>query len=109
MIQHLTMHRKKALRVTHGFEPTHASLSFPGRLMRILRSIVQSSALSVFDHRYDLIACRRVARKLVRDYHPWTAAQAFEQLPQEALRRLGVAPLLHQHSKRVPVLVHGTP
>ena len=39
-IEHESVHRQEALRVSGGFEPSHLSLPLSCRLMRDLRSVV---------------------------------------------------------------------
>ena len=39
-VRHSSMGTQKSLSLLHRLEPTHSSLSHPGRLMRLLRPII---------------------------------------------------------------------
>ena len=51
-------------------EPAHHALAYSGRLVRILRAVVQSLVLTVFDTGHDLGLGRAVAPQLVGNDHP---------------------------------------
>jgi hypothetical protein len=46
--------REEALGVALGLEPLHASLSLPGRLVRVFSTVVQISVLPMFHTRQEL-------------------------------------------------------
>jgi hypothetical protein len=61
--------RQKALGVTRGLEPLHASLTLTGRPMRILTPVVEIPTLPMLDAGQHLALRRSVAFQLVRDEH----------------------------------------
>ncbi len=67
-------------------KPAHYLLSQSGRLVRVLRPIVQSLVLAVLDTRHDLSLRRTVALQLVGDDHARDVLQTFQQLAEELLR-----------------------
>ncbi len=83
-------------------EPLHAPFALAGRLMRILRTIVEVAVLSVLDVRDDRPLGRGVAFQLIGHHDPRHILQALQQLLEEALGRLGVAPALDQESSTIP-------
>jgi hypothetical protein len=64
--------------------------------MRVLTPVIEVATLTVFHARQYLTLRRAVAFELIRDNHPWDILTAFEQLAEELLRGLFVAPALHQ-------------
>src|SRR5262245_24966422 len=77
--------------------------------MRVLRAVVKIPMLAMFHAREDLALGRAVALELIRDEHPWPVLQPLEQLAEKLLRRLLIAPALHQNIEDVIVLIHGAP
>jgi hypothetical protein len=53
--------------------------------MRVLRSIVQTSMLPVFDARHNLALSRTVAGEFIRDHHPRSHTLLLEQLAEQEL------------------------
>src|ERR687886_287547 len=77
--------------------------------MRVLGTIVQISALPMLDAGQDLALRGSIRSELVGHDHSGHIAQALEQLLEEALRCLGIAPALNQDVEDLAILVHGTP
>src|ERR1700757_3660998 len=77
--------------------------------MRILTAVVQIATLAVCDPGQDLALRRAVALQLIRDDDPRYVLQALEQLAEKLLRRVLIAPALHQNVEHVIVLIHCTP
>jgi hypothetical protein len=78
-------------------------------MMRILRPVVQVAALSMFNVRHDCPLGRSVAFQLIGHHDPRHIPQTLQQLLEEALGRLGVAPALHQHIENHAVLIDRAP
>jgi hypothetical protein len=66
-----TIGRKKALGVSWGFEPAHASFPLPGRLVGILGAIVEISVLPVLDSGQHFPFRCAIAPELIRNDHAW--------------------------------------
>src|SRR3954447_16444736 len=77
--------------------------------MRVLSPVVQAFVLSVLDRWHHLALGRAVARQLVRDHDPWCPALPLEELSEQALGGVLVAPALHQDVEHHPSLVHRAP
>ena len=95
--------------MTWRFEALHPALALPRRAMRVSTPVIEVSALPMFYPRHHLALGRDVAFQLVRDRHPRHVLQTFEQLLEELLRRLLVAPLLHQDIEDIVILIHCPP
>ena len=65
--------------------------------------------LSMLDAGHDLPLCRAVAGKLVGDHDTGWPHLLLQQLAQQPLGRLLVAPALDQDVEHDPGLVHGSP
>src|SRR5215467_4299419 len=77
--------------------------------MRILTAVVEVATLPVF-HAGQYLALRgTVALELVRNDYPRHVLQALQQLAKKLLRRLLIAPALHEDVKHVIVLVDSPP
>ena len=77
--------------------------------MRDLRPVVQVPALPVLDAGQDFPFRSSMTLQLVGHDHTRHIPQAFQQLPEEALGRLGAAPALHQDVEHGAVLVDRRP
>src|SRR5689334_8932240 len=77
--------------------------------MGVLRPVVEPFVLAVLDPRHDLALGRPVRFQLVGDHDPRGPALPLQQLAQQALGRLLVAPALDQHVEHHPVLVDRPP
>jgi len=75
MVRDRTKRREKALGMTGGFEPTHRSLSLPGWLVGVLRSIVQSLVLAMLHARQELFLGRSIAGQFIGNDHSWHVLQ----------------------------------
>jgi hypothetical protein len=64
---------------------------------------------AVLDPGHQLPLCRGIARQLVGDQHPRRLVLPPQQLAQQALGGLLVAPALHQHVEHDAVLVDRPP
>ena len=80
--------RKKVLGLSGRFEPLHLPLSSSRRPMRVLRPIVQISALPVLDAGKQLTLSHAIAAQFVGHDHPRHILQALQQPFEEALRGL---------------------
>src|SRR3954467_11677691 len=103
------MSGQELLGLAGRLEPLHAPFALAGRLMRILRTIVEVAVLSVLDVRDDPALGRGVAFQLIGHHDPRHIAQALQQLLEEALGRHGVAPALDQDIENHAVLIDCTP
>jgi hypothetical protein len=77
--------------------------------MTVFGSIVQAFMLPMLHARHDNPLCGGVARQLIGDHHTRSDALLLEQLAQQALGRLRVAPALDQNVEYDSMLVHGAP
>jgi hypothetical protein len=100
---------EETLRVTRRLEPLHAPLPLACRLMRILRAMIERAMLPMFHPRENLPLRRAVALQCIRNDDTRNILAPFEELAEESLRRVLVAPMLHQNIEHVPVLIHGPP
>jgi hypothetical protein len=64
-----TVSGKEILSLIGRFKTLHLAFSASGRPMRVLRAIVQISALSMFDLRQELAMCHAVASQFVGHDH----------------------------------------
>src|SRR5215813_4766158 len=101
--------RQKTLGMPGRFEPLHAILTLPRGAMRVLTAVVQIATLAMFHPRQDLPLGRAVALQLIRDDDPRYIPQTLEQLAKKLLRRLLIAPALHQNIEDVVILIDGAP
>ncbi len=91
------------------FGPSHLPLSSSRRSMRVLRPIVQMSALSVLDAAKQLTLSDAVAPQLVGHDHPRYILQTLQKLLEEALRGVRIAPGLNEDVEHNAILIDGTP
>jgi hypothetical protein len=77
--------------------------------MTVLRPVVQSFTLAVFDPGHHCAPGSAIAGQFIGDHHPWSDALLLEQLAQQALGRFDVATTLNQNVEHNPVLVDGSP
>jgi len=87
----------------------HLPLSSACRLVRILRSVVESLVLAMLNAGHDLLLCRAVAGKLVGDYDTGRPHLPLQQLAQQPLGRVLVASALDQDVEYGAGLVDGSP
>ena len=104
-IGNLVMNREKTLSLPSGLEALHDPLASSGRLMTILRAIVQALMLPMLHAGHHNPLCGGIAGQLVRDHHARSDALLLEQLAQQALGRLCIAAALNQDVEHDAVLV----
>jgi hypothetical protein len=77
--------------------------------MGILTPIIEIATLAMFDPGQYLALGRAVAFQLVRDNDPGHVGQPLEELTEELLCRLLVAPPLDEDVQDIVVLIHRPP
>jgi hypothetical protein len=103
-----TIRCQKALDIPWGFEPLHAPFPLAGRVVGILRTVVQIPVLPMFHTGQDLAHGRPIAFEVIRDDDPWDVPQPLEQPAEELLRGCLVPATLDQDIEDVALLVHGS-
>jgi hypothetical protein len=88
---HLVVGREEALSLPGRFEALHDPLPPSGRLMTVLRPVVQSIVLAVFDAGHYCALGSAIAGQPISDHHPWSNTLLLEQLPQQTLGCFGIA------------------
>ena len=101
--------REKALGVPDRLETSHATFSFPRRLMRRLCAIVGSLVAYVLDCGQYLRLGGGIAAKFVGNYGSRHILQLPQQLAKGLLGSSSVAAWLHQNIQYLAVLIDGTP
>jgi hypothetical protein len=104
-----TIRGEKTLGMPWRFEPLHAPLPLAGRLVRILRTVVQIPVLTMFHTRHHLLLGRAIAAELISDDDSRDIRQPFQQLAEEFLRGCLVPARLDQNIEDIPFLIHGSP
>ena len=100
---------EEPLGVPWRFEPLHASLPLAGRLVGVLRPIVQIPVLTMFHPWEDLSLSSSVALEFVSHDHARHVGQALEQLAEELLCGAFIAAALYQDIQHVPFLIYCPP
>src|SRR5215510_906982 len=77
--------------------------------MRVLTPVIEVTALAMFHPWQDLSLRCTVALQLIRNDDPRHVLQSLQQLAEELLGRLLIAPALHQNIEHVVVLVDSAP
>jgi hypothetical protein len=77
--------------------------------MGVLRAVIEIAVLPVFDTGQALPLCRPITFEFIGDEHPWDVLASFEELAEELLRRLLIAPTLHEDIEDSAVLIHSPP
>jgi hypothetical protein len=107
-----SLYRRLVPRMGHNktTEPAHSPLALTGRLMRVLRAIVEIPVLPVSNTRhYDPLRCP-VAPQLVSNDHSWTSLTGCPQKPAEESDGSETIPLrLDENIKNDTVLIDGPP
>ena len=67
MLEDRAIGGEKPLRVARGLEPLHMALPVAGRLVGVLRTIIEIPVLAMFHSRKNLVLGRSVALELVGD------------------------------------------
>jgi hypothetical protein len=109
MLGEQSIRGEEALRVTRRLEPLQAPLPLAGRLLRMLRAMIERAMLPRFPPRENRPLRRAVALQLIRHDDTRNLWAPFEELAEASLRRMRVAPTLPQNLEHVPVLIHGPP
>jgi hypothetical protein len=109
VLSHGAIRGEEVLRVPGGFKPLYPSLPVAGRLMRVLRAVIEVAVLAMFHARQNLPLGCTIAFEFIRDDHPWRTGQFFEQLAEEFLRGVLVPPMLHENIQDMAVLIHRPP
>src|SRR3954471_6296654 len=100
---------EEALGLARRLEPLHLPLASSGRLVRILGSVIQALVPPVLDRGHHLSLGGAVAGQLVRDHHTRGPALLFQQLAEQSLGGLLVAPALDENVEHEAILVHCAP
>jgi len=77
--------------------------------MRILGPVVQTFMGSVFDVRHNLPPGCSIRAQLVSDHPLWCDTLFLQKTGQQSLGGLGVAAILDDFVKHIPVLIDGPP
>jgi len=75
--------REEALGLGWGLETLHAPLSLTGRLVGVLRSIIEIAVLAMFHSWENLALGGSVAFQLIGDDHTRGVGQAFQEFAEE--------------------------
>ena len=108
-VGNLIMGGKKPLHLPRRLEALHDPLSSSGRLVGILRPVVQALVLAVLDAGHDLPLGGGVAFQLVGDQHTRRSPLLLQQLAQQAFGGLLVAPALDEDVENKALLVDRAP
>jgi hypothetical protein len=95
--------------VAGRLEPPHGAFALAGGLVGVFRTVVQVSVLSVLYVREYVPLRSPIAFELIRDDDSWDVGQPLEELAEELLCSVLVAPPLHQDVEDVAILIHGAP
>ena len=98
----LIMGGKKPLHLPRRLEPFHDPLSSSGRLMGILRPVIEALMLAMLDAGHDLPLGCGVALQLVGDQHTRRSPLLLQELAEQAFGGLLVAPALDQDIENKP-------
>ena len=103
------MRREKVVGLVRRFESLHLALAVACRTVRVFRTIVQISALSMFSLWKQLTLSHTVASQLVGHDHARHILKAFQQPSEETLCCFGIPPWLNEDVEHDAVLIHGAP
>ena len=95
-------HRQEPLGCAGCAEAFHGAFALPGRLVRVLRPVVQVLRLPVLERRHHLPMRHCVTAEFVGDQHPRRRALPLEELAEEPLGGLGVAPARDEDVRTLP-------
>ena len=99
------MGRQKPLRLPRRLDP----LSSSGRVVGILRPVVEAFVLPVLDVGQDLTLGRSIAAELVGDQHAGRSPLLLQELAEQALGGLLVAPALDEDIENKALVVDRAP
>src|SRR3954463_9281765 len=100
---------EKPLHLPRRLEALHDPLSSSGRLVGILRPVVEAFVLAMLDARHDLPLGGTVAAQLVGDQHTRRSPLLLQQLAQQALGCFLVAPALDEDVENEALLIDRAP
>ena len=103
------MSTQKSLSLRYRLKLTHPSLPYPGRLMRLLCSIVGIPVTDVDGFRYQLAMRYTITPKLICHDLPGLAAMPSQQTFEEPLSRSAIPAGLEIHIDNFSILVHSSP
>ena len=95
--------------MTRRLEALHPALPLAGGLMGVLHTVIQISVLPMFDAWEELPLRGSITLQLVRDDDAWSVLAPLEELAEESLRSLLVAPALHQDIEDLAILIDHPP
>ena len=101
--------RKKPLALPWRFKATHSPFSYPRGTMRVLRSIVQTLVVPMFDAWNQFLLSGPIASEFVGDDDSGGETSRFQQFAEEFLRRAFIAMTLHQDVEDLTVGIHRSP
>src|SRR2546430_1262635 len=91
------------------YTPLHPSLPLAGRLMRVLRAVIEVAVLAMCHTREDVLLGRAVAFQLIGDDHARDVRQPLEECAAELLRRVLVPTTVDEHIQPRAVLIPRPP
>src|SRR5689334_3891631 len=100
---------EKPLHLPRRLEALHDPLSSSGRLVGILRPVVEALVLTVLDARHDLTLGGPIAAQLVGDQHTRRSSLLLQQFTQQAFGGLLVAPALNEDIENKAFLIDRAP
>ena len=103
------MRGEKVVGLVRRFESLHLALEAACRTVRVLRTIVQISALSMFGLWKQLALSHAVASQLIGHDHAWHILKVFQQSSEEALCCFGIPPRLNEYVEHNALLIDGAP
>jgi hypothetical protein len=95
--------------VSGRLKPLHASFPLAGRLVGMVRAVVEVAVLPMFDAGEDLARGRTLAPQLIGHDHPWGIASVYQQLAEACLGGCRSALALYKHVEDIALLVHSPP
>ena len=100
---------KEPLGVAWRFKPLQVSLPLAGRLVGVLRPIIEIPVLTMFHPWKELPFGDSIALEFVGDAHARYVGQAFQELAKELRGRFLVPTAVDQDIQHVALLIHRPP
>jgi hypothetical protein len=104
-----TIRGQETLHVTKRFQPVHAPFPRAGRLVGVLRTIVERAVLLMFHTGGQLALGGAITLQPIRDEHARHICQSLEVLPKDLVGRRLITPVLDHDVEDIPLLIHGPP
>jgi hypothetical protein len=104
-----SVYRPESLRVSHGFESSHLSLTLSDRLMRDFSPIVSVGFGVVHDGRHDSAPRCLIGPQLVGDQPAAFPFLTFQELAKESFGCTLITTGLHENINHVAILVDSSP